>query len=91
MNRHVLQDTGCWEHDTSGPCSKCAAHEKDRADYREAQRLERQADSIESMTLSDQADRVHLRAFANSMRKRASEIIGRLQREADEQARERTE
>lgn len=86
----VIEDEdGCYEHNIgSGSCATCAADAQGSADYREAQRLERQADTIESMTLTDEADREHLRAFANSLRKRASRIMGRLQRLADQEARE---
>ncbi len=81
-------DEDCYEHNCPQPCAQCAvdAGFKAQADY--AHSLERQADQVESMTLSNQEDREALRDFANTLRKRASQIIGGLQRQADREARE---
>ncbi len=78
----------CYEHDCPQPCVKCQADADWRVQLDYARSLEQQADAVESMTLSNQEDREHLRAFANELRKRASVIIGGLQREADREARE---
>jgi len=98
MNRHAplspiwpIAETedGCYTHNIgSGPCAQCATDAQEQADFREALRLERQADAIESSYLTDQADREHLRAFAGHLRRRASQIMGRLQRIADQEARD---
>ena len=49
----------------------------------EADRLDRQADEIESMTLTRQEDREHLRAFAGSLRARAMQIRAEAERERE--------
>lgn len=82
------EDQDCQEHNCPRPCAKCEADADWKARHDYARSLELQADAIESMTLSDQADREHLRVFANDLRKRASRIMGELGRIADQQARD---
>lgn len=48
----------------------------------EADRLDKQADTIESLNLTREEDRVHLRAFAGSLRARAMQIRAESEREA---------
>lgn len=82
-----IADDSCWTHNVPLPCARCAADSQWNRDYRHALRLERQADEIETMTLSDQSDRENLRWFADDLRRQASELRGKCQREADRERR----
>lgn len=81
-----IADDQCWTHGTPLPCAACATDSQWNRDYRHALRLEKQADEVETLILNDQSDRECLREFAEHLRRRASELRGRLQREADREA-----
>lgn len=84
-----IADDGCYDHNVATlPCPQCQADSEWYRQSREAERLERQADETEALVLTDQSDRECLREFAEHLRRRASQIRGRLGAIADREANE---
>lgn len=82
----IAVDDTCGEHDHPLPCAKCDADADWWAQSARANDLYKQADAIESMTLSSEEDRQALRDFANGLRKQADAIRLKLSAGIDREA-----